>query len=157
MGELSMHLRKAISLRTTAITKQLEEASKPQKKVELEEDEDEDQDENQEEGKDMEESDDDEAEGEADGDQEEGEKEKKAEEAEKRTRMRTKASPRALSAERTVNLKTAAFVFFVCTSSSGVKTEAMCTNTKKDQGQSREVECSRCPLDSIKQPLANIK
>merc|ERR1712146_845122 len=78
--ELSMHLRKAISLRTTAITKQLEEASKPQKKVELEEDEDEDQDENQEEGKDMEESDDDEAEGEADGDQEEGEKEKKAEE-----------------------------------------------------------------------------
>merc|ERR1712146_485178 len=31
--ELSMHLRKAISLRTTAITKQLEEASKPQKKV----------------------------------------------------------------------------------------------------------------------------
>merc|ERR1712146_228110 len=71
--ELSMHLRKAISLRTTAITKQLEEASKPQKKVELEEDEDE------EEGKDMEESDDDEAEGEADGDQEEGEKEKKAE------------------------------------------------------------------------------
>merc|ERR1712146_195566 len=73
--ELSMHLRKAISLRTTAITKQLEEASKPQKKVELEEDEDEDQ----EEGKDMEESDDDEAEGEADGDQEEGEKEKKAE------------------------------------------------------------------------------
>merc|ERR1712146_56529 len=78
--ELSMHLRKAISLRTTAITKQLEEASKPQKKVELEEDEDEDQDENQEEGKDMEESD----EGEAEGDQEEGEKEKKAEEAEKK-------------------------------------------------------------------------
>merc|ERR1712146_485331 len=52
--ELSMHLRKAISLRTTAITKQLEEASKPQKKAELEEDDDE---EDNDEDKDMEESD----------------------------------------------------------------------------------------------------
>merc|ERR1712146_453071 len=56
--ELSMHLRKAISLRTTAITKQLEEASKPQKKAELEEDDDEeDNDEEKDEDKDMEESD----------------------------------------------------------------------------------------------------
>merc|ERR1712070_172115 len=57
--ELSMHLRKAISLRTTAITKQLEEASKPQKEAELEEEEDKDED------KDMEESD-------AEGDDAEG-------------------------------------------------------------------------------------
>merc|ERR1712070_892988 len=65
--ELSMHLRKAISLRTTAITKQLEEASKPQKEAELEEEDDE---EDKDEDKDMEESD---AEGDAaEGDAAEG-------------------------------------------------------------------------------------